>query len=65
LGKVAGEMIFTDPAVMRWLEMPKWFVYGMEALFAVGVIVVGKLWIRFVFRRDQEIEVSPVQPDKE
>jgi predicted tellurium resistance membrane protein TerC len=65
LGKVAGEMIFTDPAMMRWLALPKWLVYCMEALFAVGVIVVGKLWIRYMFRRDREIEVSPVRPGKE
>jgi predicted tellurium resistance membrane protein TerC len=65
LGKVAGEMIFTDPAVMGWLQLPKWFLYLMEASFAVGVIVVGKLWIRFVFRKDRELEVSTVRPDKE
>lgn len=64
LGKVAGEMIFTDPAMMRWLALPKWFLYLMEAVFAGGVIVVGKLWIRYMFRRDQEIEVSPVRPGK-
>ena len=51
LGRVAGEMIFTDPAVVRWLQMPTWFNYAMEAVFAVGVIVVGKLWIKFVYRR--------------
>jgi hypothetical protein len=31
----------------------------MEAVFAVGVIVVGKLWIRFVFRKNEETEQSP------
>jgi YjbE family integral membrane protein len=56
LGKVAGEMIFTDPAVAGWLQMPKWFTYAMEALFAVGVIIVGKLWIRFIFRRAEASE---------
>jgi YjbE family integral membrane protein len=65
LGKVAGEMIFTDPAVMGWLALPKWVVYCMEALFAVGVIVVGKLWIRLVFRQDREVDLSTVRPDKE
>jgi YjbE family integral membrane protein len=65
LGKVAGEMIFTDPAMMRWLATPKWFLYAMEAVFAVGVIVVGKLWIRFMFRRDQELEAPPVRLDQE
>jgi YjbE family integral membrane protein len=65
LGKVAGEMIFTDPAMMGWLALPKWFLYAMEAVFAVGVIVAGKLWIRFVFRQDREVDVSAVRPDKE
>jgi len=65
LGKVAGEMIFTDPAMMRWLALPTWFLYVMEGVFAVGVIVAGKLWIRLMFRQDQEIEVSPVRSDKE
>ncbi len=58
LGKVAGEMIFTDPVVAGWLQMPKWFTYAMEALFAVGVIAVGKLWIRFVFRKAEASEPS-------
>ncbi len=52
LGRVAAEMIFTDPWVVAWLQPPKWFAYLMEAVFAVGVIVVGKLWIRYVFRRE-------------
>jgi YjbE family integral membrane protein len=59
LGRVAGEMIFTDPWVARWLQMPAWFNYTMEAVFAVGVIVVGKLWIRFIFRKNEETEQSP------
>jgi YjbE family integral membrane protein len=58
LGRVAGEMIFTDPAVVRWLQLPTWFNYTMEAVFAVGVIVVGKLWIRFVFRKAEKAEQS-------
>ena len=65
LGRVAAEMIFTDPAMMRWLALPKWFIYAMEVVFAVGVIVVGKLWIRLVFRKDQEIEAQPVRSDQE
>jgi len=58
LGRVAGEMIFTDPVVVRWLQQPQWFNYAMEALFAVGVIAVGKLWIRFIFRKAEESEPS-------
>ncbi|HEX9882330.1 MAG TPA: TerC family protein [Desulfobaccales bacterium] len=56
LGRVAGEMIFTDPVVIRWLQQPQWFNYAMEAVFAVGVIAVGKLWIRFIFRKAEESE---------
>lgn len=59
LGRVAGEMIFTDPWVARWLQMPVWFNYAMEAVFAIGVIVVGKLWIWFVFRKAEKAEQSP------
>jgi YjbE family integral membrane protein len=59
LGRVAAEMIFTDPAVVGWLQPPKWFAYTMEAVFAGGVIVVGKLWIRFLFRQAGETQVSP------
>lgn len=59
LGRVAGEMIFTDPVVVRWLQLPTWFNYTMEAVFAVGVIVVGKLWIKFVFRKAEKAEQSP------
>ncbi len=51
LGRVAGEMIFTDPFVVRLLALPKWFTYLMEATLAVGVILIGKLWIRWTFRR--------------
>jgi YjbE family integral membrane protein len=58
LGRVAAEMIFTDPFVVELLAPPKWFTYSMEAVFAAGVIVVGKLWIRFIFRRDEALEAS-------
>lgn len=51
LGRVAGEMIFTDPFMAKLLAMPKWFTYLMEAVFAVGVIVIGKLYLRWTFRR--------------
>lgn len=47
LGKVGAEMIFTDPLVLEWTRIPEPLLYGLEALFAVGVIVVGRLWVRF------------------
>jgi len=61
LGRVAGEMIFSDPMVVEWLSPPKWFTYSMEAVFAAGVIVAGKLWIRFIFRKDEALAVSSRQ----
>ena len=61
LGRVAGEMIFSDPMVVEWLSPPKWFTYSMEVLFAAGVIVVGKLWIRFIFRKDKALAASSRQ----
>jgi len=61
LGKVSGELIFTDPLVARWLQLPHWFTYVMEAVFAVGVILVGKLWIWLVFRKAGAKESAPSQ----
>ncbi|MEW6660054.1 MAG: TerC family protein [Thermodesulfobacteriota bacterium] len=61
LGKVSGELIFTDPLVAGWLQLPHWFTYVMEAVFAAGVILVGKLWIRLVFRKAEAKESEPSQ----
>jgi YjbE family integral membrane protein len=47
LGKVGAEMIFTDPIVLERLRFPDALLYGLEALFAVSVIVIGKLWVRW------------------
>lgn len=61
LGRVSGEMIFSDPWVVAWLQPPHWFAYLMEGVFAVGVIVVGKLWLRFVFR-GEAVASTPESP---
>jgi YjbE family integral membrane protein len=61
LGKVSGELIFTDPLVAGWLRLPHWFTYVMEAVFAAGVILVGKLWIWLVFRKAEAKESDPPQ----
>jgi len=61
LGKVGGEMIITDPAVVDWLGPSKFLQYSVEALFAIGVIVVGKLVVKWKFRRveSQTMESAP------
>ena len=65
LGKVAGEMIFTDPAMMRWLALPKWFLYGHGGVVCRGSDRGGETVDQVVFRQDREIEVSPVRSGKE
>jgi YjbE family integral membrane protein len=59
LGRVAAEMIFTDPFIVSWLAPPAWFKYTMEALFAVGVIVLGKVWLWYTFRKAEKSTTAP------
>lgn len=54
LGKVAGDMIITDPWVHRMLHPPKYVEYGVMAVFAVGVIVVGKLLARWKQNKEEK-----------
>jgi YjbE family integral membrane protein len=49
LGKVGGEMIITDPVMVGFLAPGEYFVYAVEAFFAIGVIIVGKVWLRLRF----------------
>jgi len=42
LGKVGAEMILTDPWLAQRLHMPAVAHYAIEALFAVGVVLIGK-----------------------
>ena len=49
LGRVAAEMIFTDPFVEGWLSPPRYFKYVMEAFFAVAVIIIGKIWLWYMY----------------
>jgi YjbE family integral membrane protein len=44
LGKVAVELVFTDPVIMSRLFVPEAWLYLLEALGAASVIVVGKSW---------------------
>jgi predicted tellurium resistance membrane protein TerC len=46
LGKVAGEMMITDPWIQKTFQIPHRVVYVVEAVFAVGVVVVGKLLLK-------------------
>ncbi len=46
LGKIGGEMIITDPMVGRLLTPTKPIIYSCEILFAAGVIIAGRFWLR-------------------
>ena len=52
LGKVAGEMIITDPYVQSFLQTGKVTQYIVEAAGAILVVVIGKLWMKM--KRDKQ-----------
>jgi YjbE family integral membrane protein len=54
LGKVAGEMIITDPFVQSFLHTGKVTQYIVEAAAAVAVVVIGKLWMRMKIAKAEE-----------
>lgn len=56
LGKVGGEMIITDPFTVGILKPGKLAIYSVEAFFAVGVIVAGKLWMKWKISRVEREE---------
>jgi YjbE family integral membrane protein len=47
LGRVGGDMIITDPFIVRLLHPPPILEYSVQAFCAVGVIVAGNLLMRF------------------
>lgn len=47
LGKVGAEMIITDPVITGRFAIPVGVQYAVEALAALGVIVLGRLWVRW------------------
>jgi YjbE family integral membrane protein len=53
LGKVGAEMILTDPAVTHWIHPNNFVIYCVEGMFAIGVILVGKAWVRMTLRNSQ------------
>ena len=45
LGKVGAEMIVTDPVLEQFLPHGEFFIYLIEAISAIGVVAIGKLWV--------------------
>jgi YjbE family integral membrane protein len=64
LGKVGGEMMITDPFTMRLLPASlltpdlqhpnRVLQYSLEIFFAAGVIIIGKVWMRWMVRTEKE-----------
>ncbi len=47
LGKVAAELVMTDPVVTNLLHPPEWMIHVTQALGAVLVIVLGRLFVKW------------------
>ncbi|MBI4797671.1 MAG: TerC family protein [Desulfarculus sp.] len=50
LGRVGGEMILGDPLVLGWLQPAPLTTYLGQAVFALGVLATGRLWLNLRFR---------------
>jgi len=53
LGRVGGEMIMTDPMVVKFLAPSRIMQYTVEVALAVGIIVVGKLYMKWTTRSER------------
>lgn len=53
LGRVGAEMIVTDPVLTGRFDLPAVVRYGFEAFCAVGVIIAGRLALRWVILADK------------
>ncbi len=55
LGRVAGEMMITDPYIIDKLHPSRLLQYGVEAFFTIGVLVAGKIWVKWKIVRAEQI----------
>lgn len=53
LGKVGGEMIITDPVIVNITGTGNTLKYSVEIIFAIGVILAGKLWMKWKVSREE------------
>jgi predicted tellurium resistance membrane protein TerC len=45
LGKVGAEMIVTDSVMAPFMPQGELFIFLVEGVAAIGVIIIGKLWV--------------------
>lgn len=53
LGKVGGEMIITDPVIVNITGTGNTLKYFVEIIFAIGVILAGKLRMKWKVSREE------------
>jgi predicted tellurium resistance membrane protein TerC len=59
LGRVAGEMVIGDPFITKIFRPGEVTSYVVQAMFTVGVIVAGKVWMKWkVSNASPEIDAS-------
>ncbi len=66
LGKVGGEMMITDPFVIKLLpssllalnmkEPAAFFLYAVEIVGAIGVVVIGKMLAKMKIKNEEQLE---------
>ena len=56
LGRVGGEMMVSDPIVEKWLHPTAVLEYGVQIACAIGVIVAGKLLMKWKISRELRAE---------
>jgi len=54
LGRVGGEMMITDPFIVKVLQPSVSLRYGLEISCLLGVLVIGKLWLRIKIGREEK-----------
>jgi YjbE family integral membrane protein len=47
LGRVGGEMMITDPFVVKWLQPSQYTEYGVQIIAMVGIVAAGNLLVRW------------------
>lgn len=54
LGRVAGEMIITDPFIVKTINPSHFLEYAVQAVFTIGVIVIGRLWMKMKIKKEEK-----------
>jgi YjbE family integral membrane protein len=47
LGRVGGEMMITDPFIVKWLHPGQYTEYAVQIIAMVGIVAAGNLWVRW------------------